>query len=464
LGDVQAQDRFVTELARARRVGRELARHMRGGSPAIDQSSDATLALQLESSPKPEGEPRFSLPSSQALEHAMRLRDIIGVTRIGMIGELSEIGGVQVAQAARPGNAWSSSYGSGKSRSKDGAVIGSILEETEKWAQEQFTPAASSCRVGSFEGLAREVSVVDPGMLDLPYDSPYRPDTPLTWYPCVDLLASKETLVPLDVIRMARGKHDICYTQRGARKLMITNGLGSGFTRAEAILHATCECVERHAARLAELFLSNPGGLGPSPYRFVDLSRANEPIVSLSRQLAASGATVRVLDITSDIEIPTFWAAITQNLRRADGYGTHPNPTCAMEMALLEAAQTLAGSTAAGREDLSIHARSLGRHERPRPAHLPSAWTWLDPDPEYQSPQHDLGYVSGDIRDDIAWCLERIRNAGLRQLAVADLGQPAIAPAHVVRVIIPGLESNNPFYTGARARLVLLRDMLPRWR
>jgi ribosomal protein S12 methylthiotransferase accessory factor len=32
----------------------------------------------------------------------------------------------------------------------------------------------------------------------------------------------------------------------------------------------------------------------------------------------------------------------------------------------------------------------------------------------------------------------------------------------VVRLIIPGLESNNPFYCGPRARLTLLRDLLPR--
>jgi len=29
---------------------------------------------------------------------------------------------------------------------------------------------------------------------------------------------------------------------------------------------------------------------------------------------------------------------------------------------------------------------------------------------------------------------------------------------------VPGLESNNPFHTGPRARLTLLRDLLPRWR
>jgi ribosomal protein S12 methylthiotransferase accessory factor len=44
---------------------------------------------------------------------------------------------------------------------------------------------------------------------------------------------------------------------------------------------------------------------------------------------------------------------------------------------------------------------------------------------------------------------------------MVDLTSPGIAPAHVVRVLIPGLETNNPFYTGPRARCTLLRDLLP---
>ena len=54
------------------------------------------------------------------------------MTRIGLIGELAELGSVQISQAARPDSAWSSSYGSGKSRTVPDSVVGSIMEEAER--------------------------------------------------------------------------------------------------------------------------------------------------------------------------------------------------------------------------------------------------------------------------------------------------------------------------------------------
>jgi ribosomal protein S12 methylthiotransferase accessory factor len=131
-------------------------------------------------------------------------------------------------------------------------------------------------------------------------------------------------------------------------------------------------------------------------------------------------------------------------------------------MALLEAAQTVASAVAGGREDLSIKARSLGRHERPRPTSVEDAWFWMDPDPTYQSMADVPGHVSSDVRDDLTWALGRLRAAGLSRVVMVDLTTPGMAPAHVVRVLVPGMETNNPFYTGTRARLALLRDLMPR--
>lgn len=462
LGDEADQERFLVELARARRTARELAMRMAGRTAPA-----SIVAPALPPSPKPPGERRFALPIGEALAHAHRLRDVIGVTRVGLIGELGELGelgGVQVAQASRPDNRWSSSYGSGKSLTTEGAIVGSILEETEKWAQEQFAPRAEQLRHASFRELAAARgpgAAIDPATLDLPYDTIYRPDLALAWLPCSDLMTGGPVLVPLDVLTMVRNKHDICYTRRGARKHLATNGLGSGFTRAEAVLHAICEYVERHAQRMAELILANPGGLGPPPFRFVELASAPPRIHALAERLGRNRGTVRVLDITSEVAIPTFQALILRDGQRAEGYAAHPDPEIAIEMALLEAAQTISCVAAGGREDLSIHARSLGRHERPRPLDVRDAWFWLDPDPVCVPLERIAGFTSGDLASDVAWCLERLRAAGIAHVIALDLSLAAIAPAHVVRVIVPGLESNNPFYTGPRARLALLRGLVP---
>lgn len=460
--DEAKHDEFVRLLARARRVARRMVRAIKRGNAPPVALQVKTFAFACAPCPKPRGESRFSLPLAEAEEHARRIGQIIGVTRVGMIGELGALSGIQVAQAARPGNAWSSSYGSGKSRSAAGAVAGSIMEETEKWAQEQFRPGENAL-TGTYRDLQNRGDILDPATLDLPYDTVYHPDMQLEWYPCWDLLGGRPIHVPVDVLDMRRRKHDICFTARGARKHLATNGLGSGFRREEAILHGLCEYVERHAQRMAEMLLSNPGGIGPHPYRFVDLNTAAAPVQDVVRRLTSRTATVRVLDITSEIRIPSFFATVMRDLQRADGFGTHSDPNVAIEMAILEAAQTIAGSTAAGREDLSIHARSLGRHERPRALNVADAWFWMDPDCVQKSVSEVAGLTSTDIYSDLTWCLERLCAAGVDHALVVDLTPPGIEPASVVRVILPGLETNNPFYTGLRARLLLLNDLLPRW-
>jgi ribosomal protein S12 methylthiotransferase accessory factor len=453
-----AQD-MTRMLARARRAGKALLEEMRGTTPRPPLTAD--IGFGLGSCPKPAGEMRFCAPLVVAEHHAREAAAKIGITRIGMIGELGDLGGLHVAQAARPGNAWSSSYGSGKARTSEGAVVGAVMEECEKWAQEHFDPTPEL--IGSFTDLTEQADLVDPSTLDLPYDSPYRPDLDLGWVPVADLMSGRMLHFPLDPLVLRRGRHDICYSARGARKHLATNGLGAGLSLEEAVLHGLCEYVERHAQRMAELYLSNPGRLGVQPYLFVDAARAAPRLEEIVLALTSRADAVRVLEITGEIKIPTYMAAVVRNGQVAHGFGTHPNSVAAMEAALLEAAQTIASATAGGREDLSIKARSLGRHERPRPSDPGTVWFWMDPDTPVASVAPRAGLTSCDVLHDLVWALDRLREAGVGQVLACDLSPPEIAPVRVVRVGVPGLETNNPFYTGQRARLALLRDMLPRW-
>jgi ribosomal protein S12 methylthiotransferase accessory factor len=464
--DAGQQDAFVEVIAKARKSSRGVAAAMKGATgtgnyEALSNAFDPSLRPCL----KPDDELRFCLPMSAALSHTSRLREVIGITRVGMIGELADISGIQIAQAARPNGEWSSSYGSGKSLTAGGAIVGSVMEEIEKWTQERFAPSVGQLVKGAYADVEQDGRFVDPATLDLPYDSTYRPHLPLDWVRCADLLNGGSVYVPADVVLTGRRKHDITYSERGSCKCLTTNGLASGFRREEALLHAVCEYVERHAARIADLYMANPGGLGCIPYRFVDLKTMPQRLQDLAGRLSDHDTgTVRVLNITSDVAIPTFQASAIRGFIRLDGYGTHPNPEVAIEMALLEAAQTIATNVAGGREDLSIQVRSLGRHERPRPISIEDVWFWLDPDTVYESLGSTPGLASNDVCDDLRWSLERIRDAGLATLPALDMTLPETKPAHVVRVLLPGLESNNPFYTGDRARLVLLHDLLPRWR
>ncbi|HEU4711127.1 MAG TPA: YcaO-like family protein [Pyrinomonadaceae bacterium] len=460
LGDLGVEDsevkQFSEMLVRARRRAQTIQ------SPtSTPQSHDAVDAeFGLCPAPKSQGEQRFSLPIAQSYEHAQRLRSLVNVTRIGMIDRLTELDGIHVSQVARPDGVWSSSYGSGKSESKEGAIVGGVMEETEKWAQERFT---GEPLVSSYAALRKSENALDPKQLDLPYDSIYEENLEFAWHKCADLIHGRPIWVPLAALACSfnAGKNNIYYSARGARVTFSTNGLASGFTLAEALVHAACEYIERHAARMSELRVENPGLNDRRGWpRRVDLNTLPQPARSLVERLEKAGCRVGLWSISDEIRVPTFLARVDQDLAVARGTAAHPNPGIAAQMALLEAAQTIVAAVAAGREDLTVQARSLGRHERSSPLRAAANFFWQD-ESERRLHFNELeGLVTNDCYTEFKWVREKLIAAGVKHLIAVDLTREEMKPARAVRVILPGLESNNPYYCGPRARLALVSDMV----
>lgn len=465
----EEREEFVALLALARRAATPVARALDGAAtPARKRAPRARdwarMGLRFERSRKPKGSLRFSLELRQAERHTRRIARRIGIRRIGLIGELDQLG-VHIAQAFRARQGWSSTMSSGKGESVVGARVGSVMEEAEVYAQDAFQLRVE--REGSYEELAPRLRVVDPATLDLPYDTRYTPSLRMRWTECFDLVGARRMWVPSAMVVRPRLVNDILYSERRGCKLFSTNGLASGFTLAEAALHATCEFIERHAHRLAELELENPGGCGIRRFEFVDPETVPESTRRIIRKVTATGMRVRLLDITSEVEVPTFYVALADDpfldeARVNEGFACHPNPEVALNMALLEAAQTKAGNTAGSREDLTIKARSLGRHERPRTVTDAFRALWFGADPPQKHFATVRGLVARDILEELEWTVERVRRGGYPHLLLVDVTVDAIAPAHAVRVMIPGMESANPFYAGPRARATAIRDLLPR--
>lgn len=461
VGEAEIQ-RFVTALCRASEAAARLQTPLAADRHEPARGADAAFGLRP--SPKSAGEPRFHLSIEQAYDLAGQFREVIGVTRVGMINGLTELEGVYVCQAARPGGAWSSSYGSGKSETKEGAVVGAIMEEGEKWAQEQFK---GEPLVSSYAALREHEHVLDPSLLDLPYDSVYEEGLEFGWHRCFDLIQGRPILVPLAALACSfnAGKNNIYYSARGARVTFSTNGLASGFALAEALVHATCEYVERHAARMCELRVENPGLPDPGGWpRRLDLTTLPAAARELNERLAAAGCRVGVWDITSEVRVPTFAARITKDREVARGWAAHPNPAVACRMAILEACQTIVAAVAAGREDLTIQARSLGRHERSTPLRMAAHLFWQNSDEHMIGLSEIDGMCADDAYVEFEWVRHRLIEAGVKHLIAVDLTREEIRPAHAVRVIIPGLETNNPYYCGPRARAALISDVVARVR
>jgi len=460
-------DELLRDLALARRAAAPLVDMMDSGPKRFSAARAPDwrrLGLAFESSIKAPESNRFSLALADAGPVAERIAKKMGVVRIGLIGQLDTLG-IHVAQAFGERSGWSSSFSSGKAETREGARLGSIMEEAEIHAQDAFQPPAYVRT--SFAKPAASIPMIDPRDLGLPFDSRYDEHFEIDWLPCVDLVSCRELLVPAACLIGQRVANDIYYSPRLGGKIFSSSGLGAGFSLAEAAVHAAAECIERHAVRLAEIALDNPGGVGARQFWFVDEETLPEVPRRIVAKYRTAGMEVRILDITSDIQVPTFYARVfddpfdTEGSMTSDGFACHADPEVAVTMALLEAAQTKAGVIAGGREDYSLQARSLGRHERPRTLLARSQVYWFSNDRPSRRLDDTTGFVSHDILEELEWIVDRVASAGFEHLLLRDLTMPRIRPAYAVRVVNPGMETTNPLCTGDRARATLIRDLLP---
>jgi len=68
--------------------------------------------------------------------------------------------------------------------------------------------------------------------------------------------------------------------------------------------------------------------------------------------------------------------------------------------------------------------------------------------------------ISNDAYTELTWIRQMIIRAGIKHIVAVNLSRDEIKPVHVVRVILPELETNNPYYCGQRARMALISDLL----
>ena len=210
-----------------------------------------------------------------------------------------------------------------------------------------------------------------------------------------------------------------------------SNGCAAGNTRDEAIVQGFLELVERDAYAI--------WWYNRAQRPEVDLGRFDDPYIrDLQKQLAETGRRLWVLDITSDLGIPTF-VAITHWMQNGReniefGSGAHFDPRIAVLRALTELNQFLSLGLMSGGtgEKSSLDGVSPLRLED-HPYLTPSGNAPAQPDVSKR-----LGAkFSLDTREQAAACVDVARRAGLDFL-VLDQTRPDIE-APVVRVIVPGL-------------------------
>jgi bacteriocin biosynthesis cyclodehydratase domain-containing protein len=205
-----------------------------------------------------------------------------------------------------------------------------------------------------------------------------------------------------------------------------SNGCAAGNTIEEAIVQGFLELVERDAYAI--------WWYNRSQRKEVDLSQFNDSYVrDLQTQLAETGRRLWVLDVTSDLGVPTYVAILhwMQNGQEniEFGSGAHFDKRIAVLRTLTELNQFM-----------SIGLMGGGTGEKPSldgvtPLHL-EQYPFLTPD----GVEPDSGATFGPLdntRDQVLACVDIARRTGLDFL-VLDQTRPDVE-VPVVRVIVPGL-------------------------
>jgi oxazoline/thiazoline synthase len=247
---------------------------------------------------------------------------------------------------------------------------------------------------------------------------PFDPSARIEWSPVWSLRDGRFKYIPTSLLYF--------FYSGPAAFQADSNGCAAGNTVEEAIVQGFLELVERDAYAI--------WWYNRSQRKEVDLSQFNDSYVrDLQTQLAETGRKLWVLDVTSDLGVPTYVAILhwMQNGQEniEFGSGAHFDKRIAVLRTLTELNQFL-----------SIGMMGGGTGEKPSldgvtPLRL-EEYPFLTPDGV--EPASGASFAPLDnTRDQVLACVDIARRAGLDFLVLNQTRPDVEVP--VVRVIVPGL-------------------------
>jgi YcaO-like protein with predicted kinase domain len=342
----------------------------------------------------------------------------------------------------------------GKGATAQAARISAVMEAIERTCAEEVDDFR--VRAATYRHLRRVQPdrVIDPCAYDLPFDTAYRPDRSIAWIEGYDVLSGREVWVPLDVV-ISPGAQGVCAG-------VDTNGLASGNTYTEAVLHALYEIIERDADA-HDQFVRRYGDDDIQPsIRLIEPTTLESPAADWIDRLRAVGLTVTIRDLSHshDLGVPAYRATVADwsfpgsegRTERFTGLGCDLDAGNAVFRAVSEAVQSHTSRLLGARDTFEQHGRA-GRLDGSGLVSLLTARSSVHP---FASTATDA--LSDDLYDRLLVLVKRLEQAGLRSCVVVDLTREDLA-IPVVRVLVPGAAA--PFgNTSKRPSLRLLRSLV----
>jgi ribosomal protein S12 methylthiotransferase accessory factor len=299
--------------------------------------------------------------STTPVETLKRIKPLLpraGITRLADITGLDWIG-LPVYQAIRP-NSRNISVSQGKGLTRAQAKVSALMESLESFhaecIQQQgvLATVGEMCRQIAYDPCALPVVRAPSPSLeaDMEYDA-YAPplgepsllndNTCVEWVSATDLTTGQATWLPRELCEL-----DFCVQEQlcAPRFRATSNGLASGNSLAEAVVHGLCEAIERDSLwRLQTVSVEaciDPRSVG-----------ARLPELLLER-FERVGMSSRIVNATGPTGVPCFVAYMwhAESPGRYFGAGCHPSAITALLRALTEAAQSRLGHIAGSRDDL----------------------------------------------------------------------------------------------------------------
>jgi len=364
---------------------------------------------------------------------ACGVRRALAITRVADLTPLDPLG-IPVFVAVTP-LARDLTTHAGKGESRASARVSAIMEAVERVSAEQ--PPLEATVEASFQQLsaADGPAPIDPRRFELPSDSSYAPDRRYRWVRSRELQRGRDVWLAEDLVCSPAGA--------GILREVDTNGLASGNTWLEAVVHGLCEVIERDLVSQLE-FATLYGAADELRLgvRGIDLSRLPERARELVRRSGEHGLGIALQHLDGDLRVPTFRALVVDPAYPSHdgtitgyfpGFGTHPDAELAMLRALNEAFQSRLGFIHGGRDSFNTFAGSA-RRQCARSRHLAYAAPPVARFEDLPSVRHRT------LEEDLSHLLDRLRDAGFGEVFVSDLTRIELG-IPVVRVRVPGLAS-----------------------
>lgn len=370
-----------------------------------------------------------AISPAKTIERVSPFFEKIGITRIANVTGLDRLG-IPVIMVTRP-NSRSLSVSQGKGVTLDAAKASGVMESIELYHGEHVHLPLI---LASYNEVKDKV-FYDPWTLPLVKGSKFKADKTILWVGSKDISTAKSNLIPFEIVHTIA--LDIPPTGSGCF-LSTSNGLASGNTISEALLHGLTEVIERDNTTLWEA-----QGVEHQRSTVVDISSIdNSNCQQLIKKIMEADFSITIFNTTSDVGIPGFLVEIEDRLwdptiprKNFTGMGCHLNKAIALSRALTEAAQCRLTMISGARDDLfydeydRVNApKSYAKKLKLKDTDISK--TFFSEIPDYQ---HDT------VEEDIKVVVTQLGKIGLSKILWVNLTK-AEFNIPVVRVVVPGLE------------------------